>query len=408
MKWEDYYEKINDWAVSTAVSKISSLEDMGTADEIVDALNIIAFEDEKGATRLLNRAIQCGVKFSGDNLAEISSICSEDSFKKALEQSADALTAQDLEDLYGCVDDELIVEIAKKYSIKAPADIEEDYTEELCTDTSAPISWSKFYDGFYEWSSAYAIARSKAINDFGSGEEVVEVATELFSTDIPEASNFIRRAIEAGVLFHEDELMEISALCDEDTTREAVLNAGIIISDDALEELYGIVNDEVIIEVAKKQGLKVPEDLQEDVEDEDDTTFMYDVRSAIEAADYALQCLHSAETAVNTSSSASVLDMFTTGFLTSLMKHSSLEDAEYEIRIAGQALDSLNMELDAIKRSKSVHLQSSRLTSVIDLWFDSGFMDCITHLQIDKVRRKIRGAIRQVEAIKRELHSIVR
>ena len=52
MKWEDYYEKINDWAVSTAVSKISSLEDMGTADEIVDALNIIAFEDEKGATRL--------------------------------------------------------------------------------------------------------------------------------------------------------------------------------------------------------------------------------------------------------------------------------------------------------------------------------------------------------------------
>ena len=47
-----------------------------------------------------------------------------DSFKKALEQSADALTAQDLEDLYGCVDDEIIVEIAKKYSIKAPADID--------------------------------------------------------------------------------------------------------------------------------------------------------------------------------------------------------------------------------------------------------------------------------------------
>ncbi|MBQ9143205.1 MAG: hypothetical protein IJX63_15670, partial [Lachnospiraceae bacterium] len=74
---------------------------------------------------------------------------------------------------------------------------------------------------------------------------------------------------------------------------------------------------------------------------------------------------------------------------------------------AGQALDSLNMELDVIKRSKSVRLQSSRLTSVIDLWFDSGFMDCITHLQIDKVRRKIRGAIRQVEAIKRELCGII-
>ena len=59
MKWEEYYEKIEDLAVSNATSKILTLEDMGTADEVTDALNIIAFEDEKGATRLLNRAIQC-------------------------------------------------------------------------------------------------------------------------------------------------------------------------------------------------------------------------------------------------------------------------------------------------------------------------------------------------------------
>lgn len=119
MRWLDYYEKINDWAVSTAVNKISSLEDMGAPDEIVDALNIIAFEDEKGATRLLNRAVQYGVKFSGDNLAEIAGLCAEESFKKALYQSVEAFTAQDLEDLYCCVDDELIIELAKRYKISA-------------------------------------------------------------------------------------------------------------------------------------------------------------------------------------------------------------------------------------------------------------------------------------------------
>lgn len=75
MTWDEYYEKINDWAVSTAVNKTSSLENIGEPDEVVDALNIIAFEDEKGATRLLNRAIQQGIIFSGENLAEISSIC---------------------------------------------------------------------------------------------------------------------------------------------------------------------------------------------------------------------------------------------------------------------------------------------------------------------------------------------
>ena len=45
MRWSGYYEKINDWSVSTAVSKISSLEDMGAPDEISYALNIMAFEN---------------------------------------------------------------------------------------------------------------------------------------------------------------------------------------------------------------------------------------------------------------------------------------------------------------------------------------------------------------------------
>ena len=108
MTWDEYYEKINDWAVSTAVNKISSLDSIGEPDEVVDALNIIAFEDEKGASRLLNRAIQQGVTFSGENLAEISSICSEDSFMKALRLSESKLKVQDLEDLYGCIDDEII------------------------------------------------------------------------------------------------------------------------------------------------------------------------------------------------------------------------------------------------------------------------------------------------------------
>lgn len=130
MTWDDYYEKINDWAVSTAVNRISGLEDMGAPDEIVDALNIIAFEDEKGATRLLNRALQYGVKFSGDNLVEISGVCSEESFKKALYQSADILTAQDLEELYGCINDELIAEVAKKQNLRLPEDMRDEYEEE--------------------------------------------------------------------------------------------------------------------------------------------------------------------------------------------------------------------------------------------------------------------------------------
>ena len=65
----------------------------------------------------------------------------EGSLKKALYQTADAFTAQDLEDLYGCVDDELIIDLAKGYKISAPADLADEYEEELCPDAGTPICY---------------------------------------------------------------------------------------------------------------------------------------------------------------------------------------------------------------------------------------------------------------------------
>jgi len=377
MTWFDYYEKINDWAVSTAVNKISSLEDMGASDEIVDALNIIAFEDEKGATRLLNRALQHGVKFSGENLAEIVDLCAEESFKKALYQSADAFTAQDLEDLYGCVDDELIIDVAKRYKLSVPADIADEYEEELCPDASTPISWSRFYDAFYDWKPEYAIARLQAVTDYGSDEEVLEVAQELFWNDEREASRFISRALDAGVRFR----------------------------DENLEELYGNVSDDIIIQVAKAQSLKLPEDLRKEEETElEDLSF--EIQSAIDAADYALGCLAQAQRALNDSSNVSFVDMVTKGFFTSMWKYSSLAEADVEIQQAQNALGSLNAELRSLQKNKSVQLKYSRLATVIDMWIDDGFWDALTHRQINKAQKRIKRAITQVETIKKELIAI--
>ena len=63
MLWEEYYDKLGDWATSTAVSRISKLESFGPPDEIIDVINTIGFEDEKGATRLLKKAITAGMEF---------------------------------------------------------------------------------------------------------------------------------------------------------------------------------------------------------------------------------------------------------------------------------------------------------------------------------------------------------
>ncbi len=405
MRWSDYYEKINDWAVSTAVNKISSLEDMGAPDEIVDALNIIAFEDEKGATRLLNRAVQYGVKFSGENLAEIAGLCAEESFKKALHQSAEAFTAQDLEDLYCCVDDELIVELAKRYKISAPADIAEEYEEELCPDAGMPISWSRFYDAFYDWKPEYAKARLQSVTDFGSDDEVLEVVQELFWDDEYEASKLVMRALDAGVRFKDENIVELTSHCNEDTIKQVVFLSRLLLTEESLEGLYGNVSDDIIIEVAKEQNLRLPEDLREEEEGPEDIS--YEVHAAIDAADYALECLVQAQHSMNDSSNVSFIDMMTKGFFTSLWKYSTLSEADVDIQQAQNALDSLNAELRSLANNKSIQLKYGRLAAEIDMWFDDGFLDALTHLQINKAQKCIGKAITQVENIRRELSKLI-
>lgn len=406
MNWDEYYEKINDWAVSTAVNKISSLENIGAPDEVVEALYIISDEDEKGAARLLNRALQQGLTFSGENLVEINEICSEESFRKALRQSESKLTAQDLEEMYGCMDDEIIIEIAKKYHIQAPEGLLEDYEEELCTDSSEPIRWKSFYDKFYDWDSDFAIIRSKALCDFGDGDEVVEVANELFGANECEASNFIQRALAHGVRFRTDELSEISSLCDEKTIRDAVMASGSNLDEAALEELYGIVDEDVLIDVAKEQGICLPENLREEEPFEEDSDFVERVQSVMELADYALDCLVRAQKAMNASGSASFLDMVSHSFFPSLLKFCALGDAEQELAEAQSALENLNEGLRMLSMNGRIRLEYTRLASAIELWFDSGFMDCLVHLQINKVQKRINKAIRQVEDVKRELKKI--
>lgn len=405
MRWSDYYEKINDWAVSTAVNKISSLEDMGAPDEIVDALNIIAFDDEKGATRLLNRAVQYGVKFSGENLAEIVGLCAEESFKKALHESAEAFTAQDLEDLYCCVDDEFIVELAKRYKISAPADIAEEYEEELCPDAGMPISWSRFYDAFYDWKPKYAKARLQSVTDFGSDDEVLEVVQELFRDDEYEASRLVMRALDAGVRFKDENIVELTSHCNEDTIKQVVFLSRLLLTEESLEELYGNVSDDIIIEVAKEQNLRLPEDLREEEEGSEDIS--YEVHAAIDAADYALECLVQAQHSMNDSSNVSFIDMMTKGFFTSLWKYSTLSEADVDIQQAKNALDSLNAELRSLANNKSIQLKYGRLAAEIDMWFDDGFLDALTHLQINKAQKCIGKAITQVENIRRELSKLI-
>jgi hypothetical protein len=149
MLWEEYYDKLGDWATSTAVSRISRLESFGPPDEIIDVINTIGFDDEKGATRLLKKAIAAGVKFTGDQLSELYLICDEEVIDHAIQASSDHFKTADIEALYGFGDEEVLADIANKHKIQLPESLA-DYAEtfEANPEDELPITPAELASGY--------------------------------------------------------------------------------------------------------------------------------------------------------------------------------------------------------------------------------------------------------------------
>lgn len=387
MTWDEYYEKTNDWSVSTSVKKMSALENLGPSNEIADVIIIIGYEDKKGATRLLNKAIQGGVKFSGEELVDIWENCDYESTCKALDISADKFTPKDLEDLFECIDDELIINIVKKYKLSIPECIADEYEEALCSDTTAPIRWSEFYDKFWHWDEDYAIKRSKNLIDFGNEDEVLEVINELYMTDESGAGEFISKAIEHGVKFNADNIYELTFLCNEQIVELAAQKSGIPLNQDDLEQYE--------------------ENNEEETEEETEINTHFEIVNAINSADFALQCLYQALDALNTGSRTSFWDMMNPDVFTHTIKYTALNEAEQEVINAQNALQNLNYSLRNLLNCKDVRIKFVKLASVADMLSDSNFINGIVQSQINKTRKRIAKAIKQVRLIRGELETII-
>ena len=150
MQWEEYYDKLSDWAISTAVSRMSMLESFGPPDEIIDAINMIGFEDKKGATRLLKKAINAGITFTGDQLSELFLICDKEVINHAFETSSLYFKTEDLDALYGFYDEEVLIDIANKQKIQLPESLA-DYAEMFAADPAedaSPITSEELASGY--------------------------------------------------------------------------------------------------------------------------------------------------------------------------------------------------------------------------------------------------------------------
>lgn len=97
--WDEYYEKFYDWAESTQVRNLSALTSLGTADEVGEII-IELQVNVPAANRLLRKAVEAKLAFSGSDLVEFACINDKTLAIAAVRNSAERLTAEDMEYLY--------------------------------------------------------------------------------------------------------------------------------------------------------------------------------------------------------------------------------------------------------------------------------------------------------------------
>ena len=126
MDWDTYYEKFYDWATSTQIKKMSSLTSFGTSAEVAEVAQ--EYMDEKAASRLIKKAVAYGVQFTPDEIYDLSGCCDTTAMNELLKSAKCTFTQEQLEDLWGAADDEVLELVAKRNRVTVFADDEIEET----------------------------------------------------------------------------------------------------------------------------------------------------------------------------------------------------------------------------------------------------------------------------------------
>lgn len=263
MQWEEYFHKIEEgeWSTSTAVSRMSKLNSFGPSEEIVEAIQYIGFDNEKGANRLLKKALDAGVKFSGAEIAQIWLICEKSELNRAVLLSADNFTEVDIDELYCFCDDDFLLEVAKKKKLKTPDGLN-DYDEETeeeeqeLDEKLTPREIADNYDYVLQLLSKaheYMVQAYKlSIADIGSKRAALSVMKHAF---LLEAQPYID---DARLVLEEME----AQLCEKLSVRNTRLNLGnMIIFHDTIGD--GIITDWIV----QRRIRKILKELDAAIED---------------------------------------------------------------------------------------------------------------------------------------------
>lgn len=135
MTWEEYYSKFYGWATSTQIKRLPYAmlnADVNPA-EIVDVARDIL--DEKAAGRLMKRAANVGIKFTAEQILELSECEADEGLHMILEASPCTFSQTQLEDIYFATSNDnvrrKVLEIAQNQGIRLQSVCDDEEVEKI-------------------------------------------------------------------------------------------------------------------------------------------------------------------------------------------------------------------------------------------------------------------------------------
>lgn len=129
-----------------------------------------------------------------------------------------------------------------------------------------------------------------------------------------------------------------------------------------------------------------------------------EIREAIDAGNRALTALDEAARHLQSARGLGVWDILGGGFLSSLLKHSKMDDAQRAMDWAEQELRAFGRELADVQMYVNIQLNFDSFTRFFDTFCDNFFVDWMVQSQIaqaqervDEARQRVWDAVQQLQ-----------
>ncbi len=131
--------------------------------------------------------------------------------------------------------------------------------------------------------------------------------------------------------------------------------------------------------------------------------YRQEIQEAIDAADRALYSLERARKSLGSAQGWGIYDMFAGGFVSTMIKHSSMNKAEGYLEDAQAALREFSRELDDVDEMIDFSYNRTDLLTFADYFADGFLVDFLMQGRIKEAVRNVDDTIRTVTMIRNEL-----